>query len=109
MTFNNEQSRIIRLAKPIYDGYLKTLTINTGQSEIQDLKEVYAQTLGLSGNNPEWSGGCIACVINCISKIYQAMAEQEKMTKASLADDEQPEPKQSTVKKPTAKKPTAKK
>lgn len=100
MTFNTDQLAIIEAARPIWDGYLKTQTINTGQREIADLRALYDETLGQSGKYPEWSGGCIACVCNCIARLFEiadGQAKPKKKTKdleaATIASDEQPEPK----------------
>ena len=101
MTFTPEQLRIIEAARPLWEGFQKSQTLNTGQREIADLREVYEQTFGLSGANPEWSGGCAACVTNCMARIYAAVPEKPINEKASIATDEQPKPK--AKKKPSKK------
>lgn len=90
MTFNPEQLRIIEAARPIWEGYLKSHTINTGQREIADLRALYADTFGMDGKNPEWSSGCVDCVTNCMRRIFDAVDRNLSMGKASIASDVQP-------------------
>jgi hypothetical protein len=90
MNFTAEDIRIIRAAEPIWQGYLKSQTINTGQREIGDLRALYEAKFAIDGKNPEWSGGCIDCVINCMRRVFEAAAKHLQLEAASVSDDEQP-------------------
>lgn len=114
MNFNTEQIATIEAAQPIWEGYQKSLTMNTGQREIADLRAMYDETFGQDGQYPEWSGGCTACIVNCMQRIYDAYEAQMKakpkakptieMEKASIATDEQIEAPAKAAKPKTTKK-----
>jgi hypothetical protein len=102
MKFNTEQLRVIQESRPIWEGYNNTQTLNGSDVRVANLKAVYEETFGMSGQNPEWSGGCAACVVRCMGLLYEHADKQLGLEAASIASDEQP------AKKPAAKKPAAK-
>jgi hypothetical protein len=82
MNFTAEDIRIIQAARPIWNGYLKSQTINTGQREIGDLRALYEAKFAIDGKNPEWSGGCIDCIVNCMRRVFDAAAKHLQLEAA---------------------------
>jgi len=90
MKFTTEQIEIIEAARPAWEGLQHAGTINLGTMAMSNLKDLYNSTFGKDGKNPEWSHGCIDCVMKCMAKFYK---DPNGLEAASIAGDEQPEAK----------------
>lgn len=86
----SEESQLILVANmDIWNGYTKSLTLNTHQSGMQDLREVWEKDFMPVYGTP-WESGCGECIINNLTTMYR---ELDNVSPQGSSDDAPPKKK----------------
>lgn len=84
--------------KHVWESYCRTLTLNTGQVEVTELRQIW-ETRFEPVTRKKWDAGCSSCIVDCIRTMYNYLADLEQSQTKSQPNQEPTKPSKRSSKK----------